>query len=261
MRTINNAHLNCPEGWDQKADDARTAVANGTKTVSGQSKIWQALKNALAECSCDKCWYCEIKQERSDDAVDHFRPKSLYPWLAFDKTNFRYACTYCNSQRKNPETGETEGKGDQFPLLDGTLRAEAAGQEAYESPVLLDPCRAQDPGFLDFYDDGRPCPKHKDHPVRKLRAETSIKLYHLDHPDLNERRRVLAADLKQSIRTADGLFDRCDAGDPAIDNAFHGLIVRLSDAMADKAELSTFARKVIAGFRDKVWIEELLNTA
>lgn len=261
MRTINNTHLNCPAGWDQRSEAAITAVANGTSTVNDQSAVWRELKDALAGCSDDKCWYCEIKQERSDNAVDHFRPKSLYPWLAFEKANFRYSCTYCNSKRKNPETGDTEGKGNEFPLLDETPRATALGEETNESPVLLDPCRAQDPGLLDFYDDGRPCAKHKDHPVRKLRAETSIKLYHLDHPDLIEQRRVLAAELKDSIRTADCLFDRCDTGDPAIDTAFNGLIRKLADAMADKAELSTFARKVIAGFRGKVWVEELLNTA
>lgn len=261
MRNINNTHLNCPIDWDQKANDAKTAVANGTKTVKDLSKIWSALKDALAECSYDKCWYCEIKQERSDNAVDHFRPKSLYPWSAFEKSNFRYACTYCNSQRKNPETNETEGKGDKFPLLDETKRATSLAQEKDESPLLLDPCRGQDPGFLDFYDDGRPCSKYKDHANRKLRAETSIKLYHLDHPDLVEMRKVLAAKLQESINNADGLFDRCDTGDPAIDGAFHSIIRTLSDAMADKAELSRFARKVIAGSRDKDWVEELLNTA
>ncbi|MBU1568157.1 MAG: hypothetical protein KJ630_21355 [Proteobacteria bacterium] len=261
MRTINNTHLNCPARWDQKADNAKAAVANGTKTVKSQSAVWRELKEALAECSSDKCWYCEIKQERSDNAVDHFRPKSLYPWLAFEKTNFRYACTYCNSERQNPETGEIEGKGDRFPLIDGNSRATVAGQEVHESPVLLDPCRAQDPGLLDFYDDGMPCPKFKEHPVKKLRAETSIKLFHLDHPDLVEKRKTLGATIKESIGEADGIFDRCDTGDPAIDRAFHGIIRNLRDAIADKAELSTFARKVIAGFRDKVWIEALLDTA
>ena len=127
MRTINNAPLQCPEGWEEKAAEAKAAVEAGQKTVNAQCRVWQQLKDALAECSYDKCWYCEIKQERSDNAVDHFRPKSLYPWLAFEKSNFRYTCTYCNSRRKNPDTGETEGKGDAFPLLGGTPRATEEG--------------------------------------------------------------------------------------------------------------------------------------
>ncbi len=260
MRVINIAHLRCPDDWDEKAAKAKRVVKEGRKTVNAQCKIWQKLKDALAECSYNKCWYCEIKQERSDNTVDHFRPKSLYPWLAFDKSNFRYSCTYCNSRRTNPETGETEGKGDVFPLLDGTPRATEEGQEANESPLLLDPCMAQDPGLLDFLENGRPCPKYPDHPIRKLRAETSIQLYHLDHPDLVEKRRVLAADLKESIKKAERLFPRCDTGDPAINDAFHAIIIQLHDAMTDEAELATFARKFIAGFRDQEWVEELLFT-
>ncbi len=261
MRAINNVHLQCPEGWEQKAKEAKAAVKAGVKTVNAQSRIWQRLKDALAECSYDKCWYCEIKQERSDNAVDHFRPKSLYPWLAFEKSNFRYTCTYCNSRRKNPDTGVTEGKGDAFPLLDENQRATEEGQEATETPLLLDPCKAHDPGLLDFLENGRPCPKYPDHPVKKLRAKVSIELYHLDHPALMEQRRLLAAKLKRDINSADGLFPRCDTGDPAIDEAFNTIIGRLCDAMANKAELSSFARKFIAGFRDKEWVEELLFTA
>lgn len=263
MRTINNTLLNCPAGWDQRAVQAKKDIADGTKELKNCSSVWGSLKNSLAECSNDKCWYCETIQERSDNAVDHFRPKSRYPWLAFDKTNFRYACTYCNSERKNPETGKTEGKGDAFPLLDESKRAATPGQERYESPILLDPCRVQDPGLLDFYEDGRPCPKYKAHAIRKNRAEVSIKLYHLDHPDLIERRRVLAAQLKASVDTADELFERCDQGDATTDRAFHSIVIQLREAMLEKAELSTFARKIIAGCRGpgKEWIEELLTTA
>jgi uncharacterized protein (TIGR02646 family) len=261
MRRINNAVLNCPDGWDARATQAHDEAGNDLSEINKRSAVWRELKDPLANLSHDKCWYCEVKQERSDNAVDHFRPKSLYRWLAFEKSNFRYCCTYCNSRRKNPETGETEGKGDAFPLLDEAQRATAPGQEAHEQPVFLDPCRTQDPGFLDFYDDGRPCARHPDHDARKRRAETTIKAYHLDHPDLIEKRRVLAAEITANIKKADGLFDLCDAGSPEIDSAFDGLIGTLSKAISETAELSAFARKMVAGARDKVWVEALLATA
>jgi uncharacterized protein (TIGR02646 family) len=261
MRCINNANLHCPNGWEERAAAAHGEAGIDLASINQRSGIWRELKDALAEVSHDKCWYCEVKQIRSDNAVDHFRPKSVYPWLAFEKTNFRYSCTYCNSRRKNPETGDTGGKGDAFPLFNEGQRATAPGQEAIEDPVFLDPCRAQDPGLLDFYDDGRPCARHLGHKIRKIRAETTIKAYHLDHPGLIEKRKVLAAEIKANIVKADGLFDLCDAGNPAIDNAFDGLVAALNRAISETAELSAFARKIVAGSRDKIWVEELLRTA
>lgn len=261
MRCINIIGLHCPNGWEDRATIAGGEAGGDLSEINKRSAIWRELKDVLADLSYDKCWYCEVKQERSDNAVDHFRPKSLYPWLAFDKSNLRYSCTYCNSRRKNPETGETEGKGDSFPLFNEAQRASALGQENIESPILLDPCQTQDPGFLDFYEDGRPCARQPDHEVRKRRAETSISTYHLDHQDLVEKRRVLAANIKAKIKEADALFELCDAGNPAIDNAFAGLIRVLSSAISQAEELSAFARKIVAGSRDKVWVEELLRTA
>ena len=261
MRVINPAGLRCPAGWDRRATKAKGDAGNNLTEINKRSAIWRELKNPLADLSHDKCWYCEVIQERSDNAVDHFRPKSIYPWLAFERGNFRYSCTYCNSARKNPDTGETEGKADSFPIFSEAQRATAAGQEGRETPVLLDPCQTQDPGLLDFYEDGRPCARHQNHDVRRRRAETSIKTYHLDHPDLVEKRRALAAEIKSKIIEADDLFEQCDAGNPVIDRAFAGLIRVLSNALSESAELSAFARKIVAGHREIEWVEELLRTA
>jgi uncharacterized protein (TIGR02646 family) len=261
VRSINNTCLNCPEGWDDRAATAREEAGNNLKEINRRSAVWRTLKDPLAALSHDKCWYCEMKQERSDNAVDHFRPKSLYPCLAFEKTNFRYSCTYCNSQRRNPETGETEGKGDVFPLLDERKRSKTAKDIYKENPLLLDPCKTQDPGFLDFYQDGTPCAKYPKHKVRQKRVITSIKAYHLDHPDLVEKRRVLAANIQAIVKEADALFEQCDAGNPAVDHAFSGLIRALSMAISETAELSVFARIIISGDRNKEWVEALLNTA
>lgn len=274
MRYINNRFLKLPAGWAGTANAAKQAVESiesvesRKKAITQKSAVWSALKDALADLSNDKCWYCEIKQERSDNAVDHFRPKNRvadtdpvhegYWWLAFKDTNFRYSCTFCNSQRKNPETSETEGKGDKFPLLPDSVRAKSPSEEEDESPVLLDPCKSQDPLLLDFRENGEPCAKYPNHRIKKLRAEESIKLYHLDHPGLIEQRRILAAKIKSWISSANRLYERCDTGDPAIEQAFDEIAYNLADAMSEKAELSIFAKKIIKGFRNFDWVEELI---
>lgn len=274
--------MKLPDGWSEKAKVAEQKVGlislakDRKKAISSQSDIWGLLKDALADLSKvdlfnSKCWYCEIKQERSDKAVDHFRPKNRvadtdpvhegYWWLAFEKSNFRYSCTFCNSQRKNPETDETGGKGDHFPLLPSSPRARKPGEENAESPALLDPCKAQDPILLDFLDNGEPCAKYPDHPIKKYRAEISIKLYHLDHPGIVERRRIQAARIKSLIKNANRIYEKCDACSPDDDSLFDEIVSSLADFMSEKSELSAFSRKIIRGYRHISWVEELSQVA
>lgn len=260
MRFIDNRRLRPPDGWTRRAVDARAAVLDRGEDLNGFSAVWRALKDSLADLSFDKCWYCEMPQIRSDQAVDHFRPKSLYRWLAFTPSNLRYSCTFCNSRRTDVQTGAVGGKGDQFPLAAGSVRATRAGEERGEQPLLLNPCAADDPMLLDFNDDGRPVARYTNHAVRSLRATTSIRLYHLDHSDLVEQRRILAIELNEKIDAANLLYDRVDDGDIGIKNSYSSHIHDLKNAMAERSQLSVFARKIISGRRDIPWIEALLLT-
>lgn len=258
MRFVDNHLIQAPAGWEAQADVARVAVMENGQDVNLFGAVWRALKDQLAELSYDKCWYCEMKQVRSDNAVDHFRPKSLYRWLAFSLTNFRYACTFCNSRRTDLATGSVGGKGDLFPLAAGSVRAAAPGQEGQERPLLLNPCSADDPMLLDFNDDGRPVSRFPTQAERHLRAETSIRLYHLNHSDLVEHRRILAIELNEKIDAANLLYNHVDAGDPAIKISYGNHLRDLKNAMAERAQLSVFARKIVSGRRDLPWVEALL---
>lgn len=258
MRFIDNTGLQAPLGWQADADTARQAVENPDQDVNAYGPVWRALKGRLADLSHDKCWYCEMRQERSDNAVDHFRPKTLYRWLAFVLDNFRYACTFCNSRRTDAETATTGGKGNYFPLEDGSVRATTPAGLALERPLLLNPCSAWDPGLLDFNDDGRPSARYPEHDARRKKAETSISLYHLDHSDLVEHRRILAIDLNATIESANDLYDRVDTGDAGITKSYNSHVRDLKNAMAERAQLSVFAKKIVSGRRDLPWVEALL---
>lgn len=54
---------------------------------------------SLDELYCKKCAFCEQRQETPH--VEHFRPKHIYFWLAYSWDNLLYACTSCNSTKKN----------------------------------------------------------------------------------------------------------------------------------------------------------------
>lgn len=265
MIHINIDDIILPTGWQEKSNNAIVDVENGTK-INDRSTVWSSLKDPLADLSNDKCWYCESKQIRSDDAVDHYRPKNRvsnttplhngYTWLAFDYKNYRYSCTFCNSKRKNPETGETEGKGDEFPLLDETKRARTSTDNInLEKPVLLDPCKVNDVKLLDFFVTGEPKSKYSDQ-IKKDRCEKSIKLYHLDHPSLIEKRKLIALKIKEKVDEIKQFIEENPGLEPS-----ESLQKDLQSFIKRESEYSAFARRVIMGYRDLEWIEDLICTA
>ncbi|NMF86632.1 hypothetical protein [Nodosilinea sp. P-1105] len=269
MRYIDNRQIRLPEGWVEEARNALALVRSGQKNVNDLGDIWRKLKDPLADLSNDKCWYCECHQERSDDAVDHFRPKnrvsgcqnphSGYWWLAFEVNNYRYSCTYCNSRRKNCETGDTQGKGDFFPLIDEGSRGYQENQERYESPALIDPCRPLEPGWIDFYADGTPCAKYPQVELRRKKAEASIYYYHLNHPDIIEARRRIAVDIGSWIDEGDELYEQLDESTDAVQKAFSGIMRNIITAMNEGSPYSAFVRRIVRDHRDKAWIDDLFQ--
>jgi len=198
---------NLPNGWAEQAQQAEAAVVSArpqdrSAEVNRHSQVWKDLKDTLKRASHDKCWYCESIGVRSDNAVDHFRPKNAvrecsdhegYWWLAFKWENYRFCCTFCNCRRVDQETGQGGGKADHFPLRDEARRAKApADRLDDEEPLLLDPAIPADPGLLWFDESGQAVP----HPIccndangyPHRRAATSIDLYHLNHRELMDQR-------------------------------------------------------------------------
>ncbi len=260
MRRIDQNKIKADADWDQKARAAQQQIDSGELEAKDANKIWSETKTRLKAVSAGKCWYCETREDRSDDAVDHFRPKSLYPQFACDIKNFRYACTFCNSIRKNPETGENEGKGNHFPLLSGSPAVNDL-ERLREDYLLIDPCVAGDPSLLDFKDDGFPCAKYPKQEKRNRRAVESIKFYHLDHPDLNEARRQIALQIRDWVDGAELAYNQLDQDDASSHQQFSIYAESICRAIATDAPFSVFARKMVKGFSDRPFIEELLDCA
>lgn len=102
--------------------------------------IWGKAKSALARMSHQKCAYCEspINAERSA-AVEHYKPKSLFPSLAYDWDNYFLGCGGCNGAKSDkwPAGGRAYVRPDQgdpsalFVFLeDGSIAAVEAGGDA-----------------------------------------------------------------------------------------------------------------------------------
>ncbi|MBL8897116.1 MAG: hypothetical protein JNM84_05790 [Planctomycetes bacterium] len=79
-----------------------------------ESAHWKRAKAALRRESFDKCVYCESPTATvAHGDVEHFRPKSLYWWLAFCYDNYVFACQICNQSFK----------GNQFPIAAKAMAA------------------------------------------------------------------------------------------------------------------------------------------
>jgi uncharacterized protein (TIGR02646 family) len=70
--------------------------------------IWGRQKEIIAAMSRRKCVYCEgsINAPRAAH-VEHFKPKSLFPTLAYEWTNYFLGCPGCNGAKSDkwPERG------------------------------------------------------------------------------------------------------------------------------------------------------------
>jgi uncharacterized protein (TIGR02646 family) len=256
-----------PDGWGQQAQEAVEAVAaaqpqNRAAEVNGRSGVWKALKNAMKAVSYGKCWYCESIDVRSDNAVDHFRPKNAvaespghagYWWLAFKWENYRYCCTFCNSRRIDQKTGNGGGKADHFPLRDEAHRAKEPQDNLQdEEPMLLDPVSAADPGLLWFDENGQAvpspaCGNKAGYPYK--RAETSIQFYHLNHADVVDQRKALCTEIRRRVEEADRYFKRYEEGDGTARSAFENAIADLRSRLTATARYSATARAMLMGLR------------
>lgn len=82
---------------------------------------WRKAKSYLRKETCGKCAYCEAATEAvAHGDVEHFRPKSVYWWLAYCLENYLFCCQLCNQTYK----------GDAFPILGTRLKSPNPSLEA-----------------------------------------------------------------------------------------------------------------------------------
>lgn len=258
-----------PNEWVQQAVQATKALATAqphhrSAQVNARNQVWKDVKEILKSASQGKCWYCESLEIRSDNAVDHFRPKNAvaecpghegYWWLAFKWENYRFCCTFCNSRRIDQMTGQGGGKVDHFPLKDELHRAKTPNDNLDdEEPMLLDPCSPADPGLLWFDETGQATPNPvcgdpTSYPVQ--RAVASIGFYHLNHSGVVDQRKVVCSEIRNRVADADRYFIKYMNGDGTARAAFAGVVSELKSKLATSARYSATARAMLMGLRGK----------
>jgi len=220
--------------------------------IKDNADTWRDLKPILRLIAERKCWYCETNEDRSDNAVDHYRPKSFYWWLAFAWTNLRYSCTYCNSRRKDPDSEQVGGKQDLFPLAPGNVRATTPGQVRSEEPLLLDPCIYDDHRLIWFDETGltKVHPTYKDDVEVIARVEASVDLYNLDFGQLAAHRRRKFREVNDLCEEGDELWVKYESSkDETFLKGFSRVVVKLVRLIDDREPHSAAALHATLGRR------------
>ncbi|MCX4860255.1 HNH endonuclease [Streptomyces canus] len=245
----------------KKLKEAKNEAERKT-LIAEHEGVWRQLKAKLSAFAHHKCWYCETFSYRSDNSVDHFRPKSRvyedkghpgYWWLAFSPANYRFACTFCNS-RRHDVGGTSGGKHDHFPLVDGSPRAvDPYTPLSVENPLLLDPCWKSDVAAFWFDETGEvsvnpPFKEMDDHAEEKVDA--SRHFYHLDQVSLVEaRRRVYLRVLSLCDQADDSFISWQKTKDHSAKMAFREAMNAIARMRDRTAEHSAVAHCAIRGYR------------
>lgn len=168
------------------------------------------VKDSLKIMFKKKCAFCESHITHIDyGQIEHFKPKSRYPELCFEWSNFLLSCPICNG---------AANKGDKFPL-------------ANEGGPLINPVAENPNYFFKFeYDTAMKSflllPKTK-------RAATTIKTMGLNRDDLAENRTILLAKI---VFILENIIDR---------NLPREILNEFSNLFSEKDEYYAFIKILI----------------
>lgn len=148
----------CPNWTNELCNERRNYYIqleefnNGTRPIKPEypkpKKTWYAhkdIKKQLRNMFGPKCAYCESHVTGNSYLhVEHFRPSSIYPSLAYQWNNFLLACEVCNSGCKKA----------QFPLMDGSHPVEhtidPCSLDDSDDNALINPCFENPDQYFDF---------------------------------------------------------------------------------------------------------------
>ncbi len=261
MIFIDTSAFEPPPEWKERARRFKAQVqalpADQRAFFINHHAIWRELRPFLEELSHGKCWYCERKWVREDPHVDHFRPKNRiknkdgseeegYYWLAYEYTNFRLACSYCNCLHSGSDE-EARGKSDQFPLDPRSKRATPDSNIDDEVALLIDPTKLSDPPLLWFLDSGE-ITSRASRGFTQMRALETINILNLNDIRLVEARKALWNQCQSLMRRADKAYKKYDElRSVAANSEYEQTLLEMCNLIRRDKEFSATARACFHG--------------
>ena len=98
--------------WElELLQDYRKLKKGDIEKVEFSSGRWKKAKENLLSESNNKCAYCEANFTTvAYGDVEHYRPKSVYWWLAYSYLNYSASCQLCNQKYKKAKFPITNSK-------------------------------------------------------------------------------------------------------------------------------------------------------
>ncbi len=188
------------------------------------------VRGALYAMHGRACAYCQQYLPENDRGdVEHFRPQSIYRWLAYAFDNYLLSCSTCNRLHKK----------DDFPRRGMACAYVDRGRLDQEERLLLDPTTDPTETWVDYdlSDDLCPVIPASALPADALtQVETTIALF-----KLNTRSRLVGARL-DAIDRVEELLRGLDSGEER--NAF--ILKRLASRYSPHAVI---VRRILARIR------------
>jgi uncharacterized protein (TIGR02646 family) len=139
----------------KKTDNISEKISNGIEITQKDYEHYNKknVKKVLLKHQNFKCCFCECKININSCEICLYRPVGFlsddpgkqhvgppYWWLAYDWNNFFVTCSQCKAK-----------KNDQFPLLDGGIRAESPTDDlSKENPFLIHPILDKPEEYITF---------------------------------------------------------------------------------------------------------------
>jgi hypothetical protein len=115
------------------------AAAAAGKPMAFVSSKWKGAKSRLKADSAKKCAYCEAPTSTvAHGDVEHFRPKSIYWWLAYRFDNYLFSCQICNQIYKGDSFPYSGPSRLAAPAMPGAPPADVAGNRALATTLAID---------------------------------------------------------------------------------------------------------------------------
>jgi len=204
-----------------------------------------SVKSKLSEIYYGKCAYSE---EKLDPIINHYRPKSLYPWLQYEWSNLHLCCHKCNmasnvrfpikgSPIKEPPSDKMQWRADSRTLLE-------------EKPLLLNPEVDTPENHLHFDPKGIIY-------GRTDRGHETIQVYNLNRKELISRRKKKVMDFLKKFESSFDVFTKYywkkEKGSGYLDHKFINeklleIFNELKQAGEPQVEFSLLGRNMLEDF-------------
>ncbi len=185
----------------------------------------------------DKCAYCEKRTEEYQ--IEHYRPKSIYYWLAYSWDNLLVSCGKCNFYKGTKFKVKNRVSINDYPTDD--IHNLGSIYDEIERPTLVNPTKEDFYKYLIFSEKGQVDSKNK-------RVKYTIEACKIDRKKLNDWRKLIYddynRDTKQSKRTISNPNASEEAKQKAEDELESHIIKFVERMNNSKSEFTSFRKYI-----------------